>query len=122
MERHGIAYTMNPRLVRGLDYYNLTVFEWVTDRLGAQGTICGGGRYDSLIEQMGGAPAPACGFAIGVERLIALLQEVAAPELPAALDVYVVHWGEAWSVPPCRWPSSVAAPACEYRCIVARQA
>ena len=95
LERHGIAYTMNPRLVRGLDYYNLTVFEWVTDRLGAQGTICGGGRYDSLIEQMGGAPAPACGFAIGVERLIALLQEVAAPELPAALDVYVVHWGEA---------------------------
>jgi len=95
LEQHGIAYTMNPRLVRGLDYYNLTVFEWITDRLGAQGTVCGGGRYDSLIEQMGGAPAPACGFAIGVERLIALLQEVAAPELPSGLDVYVVHWGEA---------------------------
>ncbi len=95
LEQHGVGYTMNPRLVRGLDYYNLTVFEWITDRLGAQGTVCGGGRYDSLIEQMGGAPAPACGFAIGVERLIALLQEVAAPELPSVLDVYVVHWGEA---------------------------
>jgi histidyl-tRNA synthetase len=95
LEQHGIAYTMNPRLVRGLDYYNLTVFEWITDRLGAQGTVCGGGRYDSLMEQMGGAPAPACGFAIGVERLIALLQEAAAPELPPVLDVYVVHWGEA---------------------------
>ncbi|MFM8677211.1 MAG: histidine--tRNA ligase, partial [Burkholderiaceae bacterium] len=95
LEQLGIAYTMNPRLVRGLDYYNLTVFEWITDRLGAQGTVCGGGRYDSLIEQMGGTPAPACGFAIGVERLIALLQEVAAPELPSGLDVYVVHWGEA---------------------------
>jgi histidyl-tRNA synthetase len=95
LEHHGIAYNMNPRLVRGLDYYNLTVFEWITDRLGAQGTVCGGGRYDSLIEQMGGAPAPACGFAIGVERLIALLQEVAMPELPSVLDVYVVHWGQA---------------------------
>ena len=65
---------INPRLVRGLDYYNLTVFEWVTDRLGAQGTICGGGRYDGLFEMLGGKPAPACGFAIGVERVIALLR------------------------------------------------
>ena len=74
--------------------YNLTVFEWVTDRLGAQGTVCGGGRYDTLIEQMGGKPAPASGFAIGVERLIELLKEVAPPALPSVLDVYLVHWGE----------------------------
>ncbi|WVN41340.1 histidine--tRNA ligase [beta proteobacterium MWH-UniP1] len=91
---HGVAYTVNPRLVRGLDYYNLTVFEWITDRLGAQGTVCGGGRYDTLVEQMGGKPAPACGFAIGVERLVELLKEVAPPALPSALDVYVVHWGQ----------------------------
>ena len=94
LDAHGIAYAVNPRLVRGLDYYNLTVFEWITDRLGAQGTVCGGGRYDTLIEQMGGKPAPACGFAIGVERLIELLKEVAPPALPAVLDVYLVHWGE----------------------------
>ena len=80
----GVPFQMNDRLVRGLDYYNLTVFEWVTDRLGAQGTVCGGGRYDSLVEQMGGKPAPACGFAIGVERLIALLEEV-APVTPGPL-------------------------------------
>jgi histidyl-tRNA synthetase len=90
---HGVPYTVNPRLVRGLDYYNLTVFEWVTDRLGAQGTVCGGGRYDTLIEQMGGKPAPACGFAIGVERLVELLTEAAPPALSSSLDVYVVHWG-----------------------------
>jgi histidyl-tRNA synthetase len=90
---HGVPFTVNPRLVRGLDYYNLTVFEWVTDRLGAQGTVCGGGRYDSLMEQMGGKPAPACGFAIGVERLVELLKETSPPVIDAALDVYVVHWG-----------------------------
>lgn len=95
LDQHGIAYIINPRLVRGLDYYNLTVFEWVTDKLGAQGTVCGGGRYDSLIAQMGGKSAPACGFAIGVERLVELLKEVAAPQLPAPLDVYLVHWGDA---------------------------
>ena len=94
LEAHGIAYTVNPRLVRGLDYYNLTVFEWITDKLGAQGTVCGGGRYDSLVEQMGGKPAPACGFAIGIERLVELLHEVAPPSLPSVLDVYLVHWGE----------------------------
>jgi histidyl-tRNA synthetase len=85
---------MNPRLVRGLDYYNLTVFEWVTDLLGAQGTVCGGGRYDSLIEMMGGKPAPACGFAIGAERLIALLQACAPVEPLRPLDVYLMHWGD----------------------------
>ena len=91
----GVPYRINPRLVRGLDYYNLTVFEWVTDRLGAQGTVCAGGRYDGLIAQLGGKPAPACGFAMGIERLLALWQESAAPEVPVLLDVYVVHQGEA---------------------------
>jgi histidyl-tRNA synthetase len=94
LTRHGIAFEINPRLVRGLDYYNRTVFEWVTTRLGAQGTICAGGRYDGLIEQIGGKPAPACGFAMGVERLLALLQESGMQNPAAPLDVYVVHQGE----------------------------
>ena len=90
----GVPFVMNPRLVRGLDYYNLTVFECVTDRLGAQGTVCAGGRYDGLMAQMGGKPAPACGLAIGAERLLALLGEV-APIQPASLvDVYLVSWGD----------------------------
>ena len=93
----GLPFTINPRLVRGLDYYNLTVFEWVTDRLGAQGTVCAGGRYDGLVNQLGGKPTPACGFAMGVERLIALIRESGGePEL-AGPDVYVVHQGEAAS-------------------------
>jgi histidyl-tRNA synthetase len=85
---------VNPRLVRGLDYYNRTVFEWTTDRLGAQGTVCAGGRYDGLIEQIGGKAAPACGYAMGVERLLALMQEGPAREA-ATPDVYVVRQGEA---------------------------
>ncbi|MCZ7564593.1 MAG: histidine--tRNA ligase [Burkholderiales bacterium] len=89
----GLPYTIDPRLVRGLDYYNLTVFEWVTDRLGAQGTVCGGGRYDGLIEQIGGKPAPAAGFALGVERLIALMRE-GDERLGSTVDVYVVNQGE----------------------------
>jgi histidyl-tRNA synthetase len=75
LDAAGLAYRINPRLVRGMDYYNLTVFEWVTDRLGSQGTVCGGGRYDSLIEQLGGRPAPAVGFGMGLERLLLLLAE-----------------------------------------------
>jgi len=90
----GLPYTVNPRLVRGLDYYNLTVFEWVTDRLGAQGTICAGGRFDGLVEQLGGKPAPACGFAMGVERLIALIRDAGGEPAGAAPDVYLVHHGE----------------------------
>src|SRR5690606_14055465 len=93
----GIAYSVNPRLVRGLDYYNLTVFEWVTDRLGAQGTVCGGGRYDGLIELLGGKPAPAVGFAIGVERLLDLWEQAGTTEKTPECDVYVVHQGEAAS-------------------------
>jgi histidyl-tRNA synthetase len=91
----GIGYTLNPRLVRGLDYYNLTVFEWVTDRLGAQGTVCGGGRYDGLIELMGGKPAPAVGFAIGMERLLDLCSQEGEQEQAPECQVYMVHQGEA---------------------------
>jgi histidyl-tRNA synthetase len=89
----GVAFGINPRLVRGLDYYNLTVYEWITDRLGAQGTICGGGRYDPLIEMLGGRPAPACGFAIGVERVIELLREGRPGAAQPGCDVYVLHQG-----------------------------
>ena len=93
---HGIAFAIDARLVRGLDYYNRTVFEWVTDRLGAQGTVAGGGRYDGLFERLGGRPTPACGFAIGVERIILLLQEAGAAGHRAPL-AYVVHDGDAAS-------------------------
>lgn len=94
LRRHEVAFQINPRLVRGLDYYNRTVFEWVTTRLGAQGTICAGGRFDGLIEQIGGKPQPACGFAMGIERLLALLQEDGMSLPPQQLDVYLVHQGE----------------------------
>ncbi|MGE8615928.1 MAG: histidine--tRNA ligase, partial [Achromobacter veterisilvae] len=90
----GIEYRLNPRLVRGLDYYNLTVFEWVTDRLGSQGTVCGGGRYDGLVELLGGKPAPAVGFAIGMERLLDLWEQSVEMPVPPECDVYVVHQGE----------------------------
>ena len=93
----GVPFTINPRLVRGLDYYNLTVFEWVTDKLGAQGTVCAGGRYDGLVEQLGGKAAPACGFAMGVERLIALIKESGGEPAAPAPDVYLVHQGDAAS-------------------------
>ncbi|HYD57307.1 MAG TPA: histidine--tRNA ligase [Burkholderiales bacterium] len=89
----GVAYKLNPRLVRGLDYYNLTVFEWVSDRLGAQGTVCGGGRYDGLFELIGGKPAPAAGFAMGNERLLALVREASAPARRPP-HAYVLHQGE----------------------------
>ena len=86
----GQGFTINPRLVRGLDYYNLTVFEWVTDRLGAQGTVCAGGRYDGLIEQIGGRPAPACGWALGVERVLDLLEQGGMAVPAPRLDAYIV--------------------------------
>lgn len=94
LTQHGIPYDIDARLVRGLDYYNRTVFEWITDRLGAQGAVAGGGRYDGLFEELGGKPTPACGFAIGVERMILLLQEAGATRAPAPL-AYVVHSGDA---------------------------
>ncbi len=95
LEEADIPYRINPRLVRGLDYYNYTVFEWITDRLGAQGTVCAGGRYDGLIEQLGGRPAPACGFAMGIERLLALLAESGQRVEEPAPHAYIVHVGEA---------------------------
>ncbi|MEW5786353.1 MAG: histidine--tRNA ligase [Pseudomonadota bacterium] len=97
LEDAGIPYRVNPRLVRGLDYYNLTVFEWVTDKLGSQGTVCAGGRYDGLVAQLGGKPAPACGFAMGVERLLVMLSEAGLVPAPDGPDAYVVNVGEAAS-------------------------
>ncbi|CAI0706550.1 MULTISPECIES: histidine--tRNA ligase [Serratia] len=90
----GIPYTINERLVRGLDYYNRTVFEWVTTSLGAQGTVCAGGRYDGLVEQLGGRATPAVGFAMGLERLVLLVQAVnPAFKAPSTIDVYVISSG-----------------------------
>ncbi|WP_289077265.1 histidine--tRNA ligase [uncultured Parasutterella sp.] len=94
LKAEGVDYTINPRLVRGLDYYNLTVFEWVTDKLGAQGTICGGGRYDSLIGMLGGRDAPACGFAMGIERVLELMKECGVHPEERECDVYIV-WDKA---------------------------
>ena len=96
--RQGVQFRVNPRLVRGLDYYNYTVFEWISDQLGAQSTVCAGGRYDGLIEQIGGKPAPACGFAIGIERLLDILEASQQTGTPASPDVYLVHAGETASV------------------------
>lgn len=95
LDAAGIKYEINQRLVRGLDYYCKTVFEWVTDKLGAQGTVCAGGRYDGLVEQLGGKPTPAVGFAMGVERLILLLDtlELVPEEVLNTLDVYVCPVG-----------------------------
>jgi histidyl-tRNA synthetase len=90
LEANGVAYTINPRLVRGLDYYNLSVFEFVTDRLGAQGTVCAGGRYDGLIAQIGGKPAPAVGWAIGVERVLDLMKEQGTAIEAQVPDAYAV--------------------------------
>jgi len=95
LDQAGVAYVINPRLVRGLDYYSRTVFEWVTDRLGAQGTVCAGGRYDGLVEQLGGKSVPAVGFAMGLERLVAVLEEVNPEAAEAPADLYLVLVGDA---------------------------
>jgi histidyl-tRNA synthetase len=93
LDAAGVAYVVNRRLVRGLDYYNKTVFEWVTDRLGAQGTVCAGGRYDGLVKQLGGKSTPAVGFAMGMERLVLLLAEQGVEADASIVDVYVVAVG-----------------------------
>ena len=94
LKANNIPCKINPRLVRGLDYYNLTVFEWVTDELGAQGTIAGGGRYDPLIERMGGKAAPACGWAMGMERVLELMKVSGSlPEATPGCDIFVLHQG-----------------------------
>jgi len=90
LEASGVPYRINPRLVRGMDYYNLTVFEWVTEHLGAQGTVCGGGRYDGLIEQLGGKPAPAVGWGLGIERLLLLLEALGRIPPAQTPDVYAI--------------------------------
>ncbi|MBU2987324.1 histidine--tRNA ligase [Saccharophagus degradans] len=96
LDAAGVAYTINPRLVRGLDYYGKTVFEWVTTQLGSQGTVCAGGRYDGLVNQLGGQPTPAVGFGMGIERLVLLLQEmnVLPEEIFQTLDVYIMAVGD----------------------------
>jgi histidyl-tRNA synthetase len=95
LDAAGIKYVLNDRLVRGLDYYNRTVFEWVTDSLGAQGTICAGGRYDGLVEQLGGKATPAFGFALGIERLVLMLTELdKVTNVRPQVDVYVVILGD----------------------------
>ena len=94
LDKLGIKYVLNDRLVRGLDYYNLTVFEWVTTALGAQGTVCGGGRYDALVEQLGGSPTKAVGFGLGMERLILLLTTLGKIAPKPNVDVYVVGAGD----------------------------
>jgi len=94
LDAAGIKYQVNERLVRGLDYYNRTVFEWVTDSLGAQGTVCGGGRYDGLVEQLGGKVTPAVGFAMGLERLVLLMETLEQTEVRRSVDVYMVTAGE----------------------------
>jgi histidyl-tRNA synthetase len=91
----GIEYSLNTRLVRGLDYYSKTVFEWVTDELGSQGTICAGGRYDGLIEQLGGKPNHAIGFAMGMERILALVELLENVDIAPTVDVYMIRVGEA---------------------------
>lgn len=95
LDAAGIAYEVNPRLVRGLDYYNLTVFEWITDALGSQGAVCAGGRYDGLVEKLGGRPTPAIGWAMGVERLVALYAACGGEPVVPAVDVYIVAVGDA---------------------------
>jgi histidyl-tRNA synthetase len=94
LRHNSIPFTVNPRLVRGMDYYNRTVFEWISDQLGSQGTVCGGGRYDPLVEMFGGKPTPACGFAMGVERLLELMKASGEQFTPNQCDVYMVHQGD----------------------------
>ena len=93
LEQNNLAYTINPRLVRGLDYYSHTVFEWTTTQLGAQGTVCGGGRYDGLTEQLGASPTPAVGFAMGLERLLALIETIEIPSSTGCADIYLILAG-----------------------------
>ena len=98
---------MNPRLVRGLDYYSRTVFEWVTDALGSQGAVCSGGRYDGLVEKLGGRATPAVGWAMGIERFVALF-EACGGEAPRRADVYIAALGEGTSARGFAWPRNCA--------------
>ena len=117
LDAAGLAYRINPRLVRGMDYYNLTVFEWVTDRLGSQGTVCGGGRYDGLFEQLGGKPTPAVGWGMGIERMLLLLEAVGVA-VPARSARRLRDRARRRARLPPRWPRArrCARPACRCRC------
>ncbi len=105
----GIVYVENPRLVRGLDYYNQTVFEWTTDKLGAQATVCGGGRYDGLMEELGGQPTPSIGFAMGIERLLLLVHEFGCLKADNSPDVYVMQQGEGSTLIAMRYAAQLRA-------------
>ncbi|WP_108651728.1 histidine--tRNA ligase [Dongshaea marina] len=115
LESAGIAYEINPRLVRGLDYYNHTVFEWVTDSLGAQGTVCAGGRYDGMVEQLGGKPTPGFGFGMGLERLVLMLESLEKNgDLRSAVEVYLCAVGEGTAEAALKLAEQIrdAAPDC----------
>jgi histidyl-tRNA synthetase len=118
LERAGIAYTVNPRLVRGLDYYGKTVFEWVTDELGAQGTVCAGGRYDGLVEQLGGRGSAAIGFALGIERLIDLMGEQAAVREAAQPHAYLIRVGDDAEIPGAQLAENLRSELPELRLVV----
>ncbi len=109
LDAAGVPYVLNNRLVRGLDYYSKTVFEWVTDKLGAQGTVCAGGRYDGLVEQMGGRPTPGVGFAMGIERLILMLETLGkVPDhLQQQIDLYFCAFGEASELAALQWAERI---------------
>jgi histidyl-tRNA synthetase len=123
LDAAGIAYVLNPRLVRGLDYYGRTVFEWTTTALGSQGTVCAGGRYDGLVEQLGGKPTPAVGFAMGIERLILLLEtlELVPDTARGELDLYLLPMDDAASRQALLLGERCAAscPACAPSCTAA---
>jgi len=114
----GIAYRINPRLVRGLDYYSKTVFEWVTDLLGAQGTVCAGGRFDGLVEQLGGKPTPAMGFAIGLERLVLMLEAAGIMQNDAIPHVYLVVAGDASTAPAIKLAEDLRRENCHLRILM----
>ena len=111
LDQAGIAYRLNPRLVRGLDYYTRTVFEWVTDQLGSQGAVCSGGRYDGLVEQLGGKATPAIGWAFGVERLLDLYRVSGGAVHGADRDIYVVAVGDAGATGLCACRTSARRKA-----------
>ena len=114
----GIAYRINPRLVRGLDYYSKTVFEWVTDLLGAQGTVCAGGRFDGLVAHLGGKPTPAMGFAIGLERLVLMLEAAGIMQNDAIPHVYLVVAGDASTAPAIKLAEDLRRENCHLRILM----
>lgn len=115
LDASGVVYRLNPRLVRGLDYYCRTVFEWVTDRLGAQGTVCAGGRYDGLVEQLGGRPTPAIGWALGLERLLELYRACGGRDIATGPDLYLVAAGQGTLAPAFRLAEQLRAERPQFK-------